>query len=308
MQRDELKEILQCLPEYRTRFYYFRDRYALLLLRLAISNEVSKQDIKKTPFSKLLDKAVVQAALDRHRDQLLSADHFDAYWPVNYECFYLTLGAWGSRRANNFLQTSRKGFNLVLQMNFSSKHDVPYRKLVDPDDYRPFEFGGHPVAKGSLHTLAWSRLDLDLSTGEALIEEIQNDWIREALWARRYASRQRGPNYYWGSKLQNDWVIRYVDTVLHRYERIWDEAILAATLWFLREEIGVRKVFYHTHESGAKLKKISHRLPPRSLYTKLPKRFCFGETDEVPGLLKKNVRSAARLKMLEQARFRSLTL
>jgi hypothetical protein len=115
--------------------------------------------------------------------------------------------------------TSRRGFNLVLQLNFSSRHDEPYRKLVDPDDYRPFELGGHPVAKGALHTLAWSRLDIDLNTGEALIEEIQTDWIREALWERRYAARERGPNYYWGSKLQNYWVIRYVDSILRQQSR-----------------------------------------------------------------------------------------
>ncbi|HNP62463.1 MAG TPA: hypothetical protein PKH39_00940 [Woeseiaceae bacterium] len=308
MQRDELKEILQCLPEYKSKFYYFRDRYALLLLRLAISGKVSKQEIKKTPFSKLLDKAVVQAVLNQCRERLVSANDFDAYWPVSYECFYLTLGVWGSKRANDFLQTSRKGYNLVLQLNFSSKHDVPYRKLVDPFGLRPFELGGHPVAKGELHTLAWSRLDIDLSSGEALIEEIQNDWIREALWARWVAVRQRGPNYYFGSKLENDWIIRYVDTVLRRYEAIWDEAMLAATLWLLREELGVRKVFYHTHASGAKLKKIRNRLPPRSLYTKLPKRFCFGETDEVPELLTKNVRSVARMKVLGQARFHDLKL
>ena len=28
----------------------------------------------------------------------------------------------------------------------------PYRKPVDPDDLRPFEFRYYPVAKGSLHT------------------------------------------------------------------------------------------------------------------------------------------------------------
>lgn len=27
-------------------------------------------------------------------------------------------------------------------------------------------------------TLAWSRIDFDFDTGEALIEEIQSDWVR----------------------------------------------------------------------------------------------------------------------------------
>ena len=307
MQCAELKEILQCLPKYKTRFYYFKDRYALLLLNLAITGQISKKQLKNAPFSKLLDKEVVQTVLSQSRGRPLSAGEFDAYWPTQYECYFLTLGVWGSMK-NVWTQTSRRGFNLVLQLNFSSKHDEPYRKLVDPDDYRPFELGDHPVAKRELHTLAWSRLDIDLGAGEALIEEIQTDWIREALWERRYAARQRGPNYYWGSKLQNDWVIRYVDSILRQHEAMWDEAMLSATLWFLREELGVRKIYYHTHKSGAVLKDISGNLPPRSLYTKLPKRFCFNETDEVPGLLRKNVRSVARRKKLQQSRFQSLEL
>lgn len=141
-----------------------------------------------------------------------------------------------------------------------------------------------------------------------MIEEIQTDWIREALWARRMAVLDSGPDYYWGSKLQNDWVVRYVDSVLRQHEAIWDEAMLAATLWFLRKEIGIRTIFYHTHETGASLKKISHRLPPRSLYTKLPRRFCFIETQETPGFLRCKTKSASKRKRLDQARFHSITL
>ncbi len=307
MQRAELKEILQYLPRYRTRFYYFRDRYALLLLNLAVTKKTSKKELKNTQFAKLLEKSVVKAVLSQCRGRAVSGQDFDAHWPSRYECYYLTLGVWGSR--NGYLaQTSRKGYNLVLQLNFSSKHDEPYRKLVDPEDDRPFEFGGHPVATSPLHTLAWSRLDIDLDRGEALIEEIQNDWIREALWARRMAARDRGPDYFWGSKLQNDWVIRYVDSVLRQYEATWDEAMLSATLWFLRKEIGIKKIYYHTHETGAALKKISGSLPPRSLYTKLPRKFCFTETREAPELLSGKTRSVAMKKLLGRARFHSLEL
>lgn len=307
MKRAELKEILRCLPKYRTRFYYFKDRYALLLLNLAIAGETSKKELGATQFSKLLDKSVVKEILAQCRGRALSGQDFDAYWPCRYECYFLTLGIWGSKEGH-WDQTSRKGHNLVLQLNFSSKHDDPYRKLVDPEDDRPFEFYGHPVAKAPYHTLAWSRLDIDLTRGEALIEEIQNDWIREALWARRMAVRDRGPNYYWGSKLQNDWVIRYVDSNLRQHEGIWDEAMLAATLWFLRKEIGIRTIYFHTHETGASLKKISGRLPPRSLYTKLPRKFCFTETRESPGFLRCKTRSIAMKKILTQARFHSLAL
>lgn len=307
MRRAELKEILRCLPRYRTRFYYFKDRYALLLLNLAITGVTSKKELSASRYSRLLEKSVVKEILAQCRGRAISGQDFDAYWPSRYECYFLTLGVWGSRQGH-WDQTSRKGFNLVLQLNFSSEHDVPYRKLVDPEDDRPFEFYGHPVAKAPYNTLAWSRLDIDLTRGEALIEEIQNDWIREALWARRMAVRDRGPNYYWGSKLKNDWVIRYVDSVLRQHEAIWDEAMLAATLWFLRKEIGVGTIYYHTHETGASLKKISGRLPPRSLYTKLPRKFCFTETEQAPGFLSCKTRSVAMKKLLNQARFHSLAL
>lgn len=308
MQRAELKEILQCLPEYKTRFYYFKDRYALLLLNLAVTGQISKKELKQTPFSKLLDKGVVQAVLSQNRGRLLSPEDFAAYWPAQYECYFLTLGVWGSLR-NVCNQTSRRGFNLVLHLNFSSQHDEPYRKLIDPRDDRPFELGGHPVANGELHTLAWSRMDIDLDAGEALIEEIQTDWIREAQWERRYAARERDSYWcWWDSNPRNKWIIRYVDSILRIHEKMWDEAMLSATLWFLRDELGIRKIYYHTYRSGADLKRISGRLPPRSLYTKLPKQFCFSETDEVPGLLRKNVRSVSRIKKLEAARFNALIL
>ncbi len=307
MNRAELKEILRCLPRYRERFYYFKDRYALLLLALAVSGETSKKELGGSRFSKLLDKDVVKAVLAQRKGRALSASDFDAYWPSRYECYYLTLGTWGSRRSS-WNQTSRKGFNLVLQLNFSSKHDEPYKRLVDPEDLRPFEFGGHPVADPPYYTLAWSRLDIDLERGEALVEEIQNDWIREALWARRMAVLHRGPNYYWGSRLQNDRVIRYVDSILGEHEGIWDEAMLAATIWFLRREIGIRTIFFHTQETGATLKNISGRLPPRSIYTKLPRKFCFTETHRPPGFLGCKTRSVAMQKLLNEARFHTLAI
>ncbi len=307
MQRAELKEILQCLPRYKTRFYYFKDRYALLLLNLAVATETSKKELKSTRFARLLEKDIVKTTLAQCRGRALTGDDFEAYWPARYECYYLTLGAWGSKHWM-WNQTSRRGYNLVLQLNFSSEHDEPYRKLVDPEDDRPFEFGGHPVAKGPLHTLAWSRMDIDLAKGEALIEEIQNDWIREALWARRMAVRQRGPYFYWGSKRQNERVIRYVDSILRQHEAIWDEAMLSATIWFLRRELGISSIYYHSHETGASLKKISGSLPPRSLYTKLPRKFCFAETKDVPGFLHCKTKSALTTKRLDQARFYSIAL
>lgn len=125
MQRAELKEIMRCLPRYRTRFYYFKDRYALLLLNLAVNGETSKKELRTSRFAKLLDKSVVRATLAQCRGRALSGQDFAAYWPTRYECYFLSLSVWGSK-SRSWSQTSRKGYNLVLQLNFSSEHDQRY--------------------------------------------------------------------------------------------------------------------------------------------------------------------------------------
>ncbi|MEM7503978.1 MAG: hypothetical protein AAF417_18190 [Pseudomonadota bacterium] len=154
-----------------------------------------------------------------------------------------------------------------------------------------------------MNTLAWARLDIDLERGEALIEEIQTDWIRKALFARRRALRARNMFRVFGVPMQKHRVIRYVDSTLRRHEETWDEAMLSATIWFLRRELGIKTIYYHTYESGARIKNISFRLPPRSIYSKLPKRFCFRATDQRPGFLPGKVRPARANKRYDNARF-----
>ncbi len=307
MNRNELKEILRYFPKYRTRFDYFKDRYALLLLQLAFADGARKQDIKASSFAQLLDKAVVKELLSMFGGKAVTADDYDWFWPLDVQCYHLTLGTWdGSTCSWN--QTSRQGFNLVLQLNFSNQHNAAYRRLVDPGNERPFEFFGHPISKRG-HTLAWARLDIDLDRGEALIEEIQNDWLREARWAYREAVREGESCFFWSSDIKAGDVIRYVTDVLRDYETTWDEAMLSATLWFLRRELGITKVYYHTHETGAAMKRIFYRRqPPRSLYTRLPRKFCFEESGDAPAFIRRKSRSLVTRKKLSDARFHSLTL
>lgn len=68
--------------------------------------------------------------------------------------------------------------------------------------------------------------------------------------------------------------------------RLWDEAMLASAIWFLKEEIGITRIYYHTFEFGSQWKCITGMQPPRSLYTRLPDRFCFEKTRQVPHFLK----------------------
>ena len=77
---------------------------------------------------------------------------------------------------------------------------------------------------------------------------------------------------------------------LRPYAKVWDEAMLTAALCFIRRELGIRDVFYHSYDTGNRLKGIERYYhlgkPPRYLYTELPKKFCFVPTSEAPDFLK----------------------
>ena len=73
------------------------------------------------------------------------------------------------------------------------------------------------------------------------------------------------------------------------YTNIWDEAMLAATLEFVKNELGIGRVYYHSYETGPALKFVEGN-SPRNLYTRLPKRFCFEKTQENPEFLQSDRR------------------
>ena len=157
MDKLEVQEIIDCMPCGRTPFYYFKDRYALMLMRLAFEKPVSKGDIREAGLGRLLEKPVVKAAMGACGSGRVSAEICDFYWPDDYVCYLLKLGVWGSR--NRWCdQTSRCGYNLVLQLNFSTEHTDRYYELVDPDRKHPFEYAGHPISRSGRRTLAWSRM------------------------------------------------------------------------------------------------------------------------------------------------------
>ena len=146
----------------------------------------------------------------------------------------------------------------------ANDHTQQLQKLIRPDDVHTFNYHGHPSLKsGDRGTLAWVRLDLDFDTNEVLIEEIQCDWIRRVKSAQRF-----GYSFY-GDYDESD-LNAYVSDVLEPYAKVWQEAMLAATIDFVRNELGLKHVYYHSFENGARLKHIEGNKPPRSLYTQLP--------------------------------------
>ena len=306
MQLADTEEIIACLPEGRTPFWYFRDRYALLLLSF-LGDAVEKRTLKRSPFAQLLDKSVVKDVFAEHRGKAVPREAFETHVAASPECYSLTLGTWGSNEHNTFVQTTRRGYNLVLQLNFPAEHNQAYRRLVDPAGVMLFESCIHPVAESRDTTLAWSRLDIDLESGEALIEEIQSDWLRFAEPYRRHALYGDKALLFWEPQTSPEDVARYFQEELPKYSH-WEETMLAASIWFLHRELGISTIYYHTFESGAAIKRTGWAKPPRSVYTRLPRRFCFRESQTRPAFMRSSLRTSYPKKTVRNAQFYRLAL
>lgn len=294
MEKHIVDEIIACLPEGKTFFHYFKDRYALMLLAQAVAEGKSVAQLKQTPYARLLQKPIIQQHLASLGKGEVKREGLEAIWESDPFIFLLGLTTWGSEHKDHWYQTSRAGYNLVLQLNFSNQHDSQYQRLVSPQHNNVFNpYRLHPIAKeqpkGAMfrNTLAWARIDLDFEHDQALIEEVQSDWVREVRdmlpRLKWYEDDDRLERYDMDGRKRH--VHQYFEQVMTPYMQFWDEAMLAATLHFIRNELGIKTVFYHSFETGATLK---HCNPPRFLYTELPRRFCFEKTTEMPAFLQDN--------------------
>lgn len=298
MDRKTLDKLIRPLPKGRTIFGYSRGRYALMLLREIAAYGLTIREIKQTEFGKLLNLPAVAPLRSRCGDGRLRVEAGDralTEQPVEYQ-FFLTLGVWGAPPQIDWRpyhqQTSRPGFNLVLQLNFPERHNRDYAKLIDPTGKRVFYQNGHPNCRRENYiTLAWVRLDIDPVRREALIEEVQSDWLRDAWACRRALPIKRNEN---GWRFERFDVSRgminrrlpvYVDRVLAPYRPLWSEATLAAAIHVLRCEFRIDHLYYHTLKSTAVFKQMDTDDPPRSLYTDLPRKFCFLPTRQFPRFL-----------------------
>lgn len=286
MEKQTLDEILAALTGERTLFHYVRDGYALTLLKDYIGDGMNISDLRQSPYAHLLTKPIVKQVMARAGKGKLIPDLLDwAMWdhsrnagdnaPLN---FVLTLGQWGNddKSERTWNQTSRSGYNLVLQLNFANDHNQRYKQLIKADDYAAFSYHGHPViTDGRYETLAWARIDLDFDNNVALIEEIQSDWVRQA-------KEEWNQSYYEEADFDT-----YLGEVLAPYAKVWDEAVLTAAINLIRHDLGIDTVLYNTYETGNLMKGLeSDCLPPRSLYTKLPKKFGFKQTKALPAFLR----------------------
>ena len=299
MELQNIQLIKTVLGENRIHYRYYRDKHAVYLLhKLVENNPLSIREIRQSPFGRLLNRPLIREALRHWGDGMVTAERVLLLQPSEQESFRLGFDSWGNRRRKDwrYEQTSRRGFNLVVQLNFSGVHNKRYRKLAADRLWHPFKAYGHPTQADREFTLAWSRVDIADDFSYALIEEVQNDWLRYAeeelivdfertLDTDNQVQLKRQHRSRHGFEVEE--FRGYLEYLRKNFRNVWAEAVLAATIWVLLEEIGVERIFYHTYELGAKLKDCS---PPRSIYTQLPKKFCFRETEACPLFLEGRVK------------------
>lgn len=307
MELETLKEVQNCLCGERTLYHYYPDKYALDILARNIRRKgsVNVRDLKASNLAPLLNRPAVREVLAKSgKGQLASDTIYCGY--QHTEPYVLTIGSWGEVKQSTWMQTSRPGKNLVLQLNLSKDWSDRFKRFA-AESANSFFGSGHPLSKQRDITLAWARLDLDFDTDEVLIEEVQSDLIRDAKWMLRRAEfaqkRKRSTFHCYGHKMETDKVTVFCNALIKQFDKYWQEAILAASLDLCFDEIGVSNVFYHSFETGIKLKNIGGRKPPISLYTELPKRFCFQTTCDVPQFLQSEKRVKRKLKAIKDKRF-----
>lgn len=96
MREEEIDEIVRHLPKERTQFFYFKDRYALMLLADLVGSGRKVREIRNSSFGKLLDRPAVKSVLETRGDGILRQADLEAAWPLDPECYILTIGKWGT--------------------------------------------------------------------------------------------------------------------------------------------------------------------------------------------------------------------
>jgi len=262
--------------------------------------------LRKGQWGNLLNKPVLRDVLSNAGSGCLEKQVLSDLWFPRLAPFVLTLGEWGNERSWSWNQTSRPGKNLVLQLNLPESWSKRFFELTQ-EKPNAFFSAGHPVSNTRSVTLAWARLDVDFDTDEVLVEEIQSDLVHDInrlqLRAMRSLKSGREQFWYYCDQIDAKKMLAFSTSFLEYYQKIWQEVMLAATLEFVFDELGISNVYYHSFDTGNALKNLKYSKPPRSLYTSLPKKFCFSKTKEAPTFLKQEKRLKRKLKKLKDGRW-----
>lgn len=226
-------------------------------------------------------------------DGNINTETLSAIWTEEVHYFTMSFAAWGEEekwRKSGYYQVTRPERNLVLQVNFGHEHDSVFYPTIGKENRDCFTMSCHPISKNR-NTMGWVRMDIDYETNEVLIEEIQNDWLRELIDYKEKAQQLENGIFKGSWTLAKDITTQKVFDyylVVKKLIKIWDEVLLHAALLFIQNEFKMNTVWYHTFESGNRCKELrnAHFQPPKSIYTKLSKKFCFTETNQIPQLVK----------------------
>ncbi|MEM7569497.1 MAG: hypothetical protein AAF337_06860 [Pseudomonadota bacterium] len=283
MTPEDLAKAKRLLPPLPYDFDYAKDDFALHILARQVGNGRTARQIKASPVAGLLAKA--QHAV-RGNGVLDQTDCAQALARSESQIFPMTTRAWGNNPGPKYdrfyYQTARQGFNLVLQLGLPEPFWRDFRALCKPNMRDPYNSDWHPARKSGPPTLAWARIDLDWTTKEALIEELQSDWVtlgeddRRDEWVSQYAFDG-----------QEERVLTYLRHVLPSVETLWSEALLWLSIHILTRHLRLQRIFLYDHDTGNKTKAYpGGSVGPRSLYEKLPKRFGFLKEAGTPAFLK----------------------
>ena len=294
-------------------YYYFKDRYVIDKILALETKEINVSRLKRSPYAVWLNKPVLSEIVKRNNGQLCQ-NHLESMLPENTCYFNITFDKWGEEarkyKKDKWNQTSRSGYSLVLQLNFSLSHNRQFFELLKPNDNGKgaFSYGGHPIAKKRFITMGWSRMDIDFETGELLIEELQNDWLRDLDWFHKWLhilteSKRQQRLLSRGLHCDVAQLDQYYRS-MKQYKDVWSEALLHASVQFVQKELGICKIWMHTFESGNMFKELDKwSLPPKSLYTQLPRKYGFEKTNDAPVFLRQEpglkgyLRKASRQKV-----------
>ncbi|MFQ6547565.1 hypothetical protein AADZ90_006370 [Aestuariibius sp. 2305UL40-4] len=318
MKPDTIAMIRDCVPEIMPLTYY-ADRESAWCLANMMPAEDTVPALRKSRLGRFLDRPILKPLVASCGGTLRRADvralaqagdglrmtgvtqggytALEGVFATAWDDYVLTLTKWGDTYRWPDAQTSLRGLNLVLQVGFPAAHAELLNRVGLKANRKQFEVSHHPIRTDGAPTLSWARLEVDLESGEALIEEVQSDWLRRV---RRHCDREskRAPRSRALRVLQS-----YEADLTARYGKLWPKVTLLAALLFLKEELGCTRIWMHQPGPGVALKQIKGPAPPVSLYSALPKSFGFTPTDEVPPFLK-----PARRKTLRDLRKRHDTL
>ncbi|NRA68769.1 MAG: hypothetical protein HRU19_30075 [Pseudobacteriovorax sp.] len=288
MKRKELEDIVTCLGQEDRQYYYYHDRFAWDLVK-QYCRKRGPQTLKQSRFAKLLRRPIFANLNFNRMRELGSYPWNDSdYWPLT-----TSFDVWGHRQIMD--QTSARQSNLVLQVNFVKGHQKAWERIFS-GEAPSLNYGCHPVRKSVRQSLSWARIDFNWKTGEALIEEIQSDWVKKV---RIMNQNCQIPSYYDTKDIKLKNFNEYYESYKALFDR-WEEITLSAAIEFIVEELAINKIYYHSFETGNTLKSINGRLPPKSLYTKVPKKFCFEERESVPEFLLSSKCTKNNLRILKE--------